>query len=102
MLGEPRENSFAPRCQVQDHLPAVASGTLAPQVLPFFEAVHQFHDAVMPQLQTLREFPYAGLAVRRQSSQSQHEHVLLRLEARVAGRFLAPIEVNSDPVPEFR
>lgn len=101
MLGEPRENFFASRSQVQDHLPAVAPGALSPQELPFFEAVHQLHDAVMPQLQTLGEFPDAGLAACRKSSQSQHEHVLLRLETRVAGRFLAPVQVNSDPVPEF-
>ena len=32
----------------------------------------------------------------------QQKQILLRLEARVARRFLAPIQKNPDPVSEFR
>jgi hypothetical protein len=86
---------------VQDHLAAVASRALAPQELPAFEAVHEFDDAVVAQLQTLGQLADAGLASGGEPTQSQHKQVLLRLQARIAGRFLAPVQVDSDPVPEF-
>jgi hypothetical protein len=83
-------------------LPAIGLCALAAQQGSFFKPVDQFHDRVMAQLHSLSKFPNAWLNACGQSSQSQHQHVLLRLEIRAARGFLAAIQKYPDLISEFR
>jgi hypothetical protein len=57
---------------------------------------------MVAKLHALGEFPDIGLAALRQSAQCQQEQILLRLKTCAAGRLLAPIQINPDPVSKFR
>ena len=87
---------------MQNHQAPVVSGPLSTQELPSFKAVNELHDTVVAQLHPLGNLPDAGLAAGGESAQSQHKEILLRLEVRVTRRLLAAIQINPDPVTEFR
>ena len=102
LRGEPRENFFAARGEMQNHLAPVGPRPFPAKELPFFKPVHQFHDAVVAQLQPLGKLANARLAAGGQSAQCQHEQILLRLEVRVARGFLAAVQKDPNLVSEFR
>ncbi len=95
---------FAARCEMQwDDLSGVRPDErLAPQQQSFFQPIDQLDHAVMAQLHALGQFPNAGFAAGRQTAQGKEQHVLLRLEIRLARGFFAAIQENSYLISKFR
>src|ERR1700733_3791750 len=87
---------------MQNHLTAVSLGALAAHELPFFKPVHELHNSVMAQLHALGDFPNAGFHPGGQSTQRQHEHILLRLKVGVSRSFLAAVQEYTYLVSKFR
>jgi hypothetical protein len=99
--GNPPENSFSARRQMQKHSPPVRARARALQQAVRLEPVHEFHGAVMLDLQPLRQIAHRGVVAVGQALYGQEGLVLLRLDACGSNSLLAQILKSADFVTKI-
>ncbi len=88
-LGEPRQNLLAPAGHSDVDSPAIRCGGLSVQQFQLDQTIHQFHGAVMSELQALSQLPDRYHFPSRKPFDGQQSLMLLRGQAGMFGRGLA-------------
>ena len=99
--GKLPEDARARPSEMHDYLPPVVRSAAARYVAVIFQAIHQFHHAVMFELQSPGQLAYGGLHVFGQAFDGEQQLMLLRLQAVPPGLLLAEMQVEPDLVTEL-
>jgi hypothetical protein len=94
--------SIPARRKLHQHLPPVHPATRPPNQPALFKPVHQFHRAVMLNLQPFGKKANRGFLRCRDALNSQQRLILLRFQASSASIALAEIQIPANRVPKFR
>jgi len=100
--GQITQNPFAARREVQKNLATIVAISSAVQKAVSFEAVHQFHRAVMLDLQPFGEDANCGGVSRGKAFQRKQRLKLLRFDACVAGGMLRQVQKAAQFIAKLR
>jgi hypothetical protein len=92
---------FSPRSHPNQHLASINIATVPCRESSLDQAVHQFHRAMMPDLQSLGESPNRRPLCSRQALDGKQELVLLRLDTSGPRFALAEGEEATDLMPKL-
>ena len=101
MQGELAQHLLATRSEADVNLAPVFGAAVALDQVFFLQAADQLHRAVMLNLQALSEIGNAGAIAAACPAYGQHELMVLRLDARLAGCLLAEMQKAADLVAKL-
>ena len=101
MERELAQNLLAARGEADVHLTPVFCTSAALDEVFFLKPGYQFDRAVMANLQAFSEIGYAGTVLAGGSTYGEHELVVLRLDSRLPGCFLAEMEKAPDLIAKI-
>ena len=101
MPGDILKDAFAARQQGNQYTSAVVAAAAAAHVAALLQAVDQLHSAVVLQRQALRQGADGGFFSLGQPANGEQKQVLLGLESRGQGYFVALAEKLPDAVSQF-
>lgn len=96
------EDFLAFRCERQQDFAAIIPGSRAMHKPSRFEAVHQFHRAVVADLHAIGQFADARPHPGRHAFNRQHQLILSALEPCLLDHLFAEVKKAADLIPEFR